>query len=64
MPIYEYQCKSCDSTFEKLVFGSDSKDINCPCCCSPKIKKVMSATRFMGGSSDKNTCAPNTSGFS
>jgi len=65
MPIYEYQCKSCESVFEKLIFKGDAEDIVCPCCCSKKTKKVLSATSFMSGSSGRGSCSPNTSsGFS
>jgi putative FmdB family regulatory protein len=65
MPIYEYQCESCESVFEKLTFKSDTEDIVCPCCCSKKTKKVLSAASFLSGSSGLGSCSPNTSsGFS
>lgn len=65
MPIYEYQCETCEQTFEKLTFKGDVDDIVCPCCCSKKIHKVLSATRFVGGSTGLGSCSPNPSkGFS
>jgi len=65
MPIYEYQCESCENIFEKLTLAGDADDITCPCCCSKKVKKVLSATTIMGGSDSLGSCSPNTSsGFS
>jgi putative FmdB family regulatory protein len=64
MPIYEYQCESCNSCFEKLVF-SDDEEICCPCCNGRKTKKLMSAGCVVSGTRDGNACAPNaSSGFS
>ena len=65
MPIYEYQCDACDHTFEKLTFKGDTEEITCPCCCSEKVTKVLSATSFMGGSTGPGACSPkDSSGFS
>lgn len=65
MPIYEYQCNDCSHAFEKLIFNSDKDNITCPCCCSPQVKKVLSAASIMGTSDGGNACTPNTSsGFS
>jgi len=65
MPIYEYQCEACQHQFEKLTFKGDKEDITCPCCCSSKVKRVLSATSFMGSSSGLGACASNpSSGFS
>ena len=32
MPIFEYLCDDCGTTFEKLVRNSASKDVPCPSC--------------------------------
>ena len=65
MPIYEYQCEDCAHAFEKLIFGGDKDEIACPCCCSPHVKRVLSATSIMGASAGGNACSPNPSrGFS
>jgi len=65
MPIYEYQCEACENIFEKLTFKGDKEDIACPCCCSKKVKKVLSAASLMGGGTGLGSCSPNTSsGFS
>jgi putative FmdB family regulatory protein len=64
MPIYEYQCKSCDSTFEKLVFKGDDESVKCPECGAENAKKLLSAASLMGGSG-LGACSPGaSSGFS
>ncbi|MBF0111712.1 MAG: zinc ribbon domain-containing protein [Desulfamplus sp.] len=45
MPIYEYKCKKCGKTFEKLVIGSDTP--SCPSCSSSELDKLMSACGFI-----------------
>lgn len=50
MPIYEYECRKCSLSFEKLVFGQDPKVV-CPGCGSQQTAKLLS--RFgMGRASD------------
>lgn len=64
MPIYEYCCEACGSTFEKLVFAGDKEEITCPCCKSPKVKKQVSCVSFMGSSSVGKCASSAPSGFS
>jgi putative FmdB family regulatory protein len=65
MPIYEYQCEACEHVFEKLVFQGDTDEITCPCCCSPIVKKVLSAASILNGSTGAGACSSNpSSGFS
>ena len=40
MPIYEYECRECRSSFE-LLMRSDTK-IACPSCESPKVVRKLS----------------------
>ena len=64
MPIYEYQCESCDNIFEKLVFKGEDEAVDCPSCGGKKVKRLLSAASFMGGSG-LGSCAPGSpSGFS
>lgn len=46
MPLYEYQCESCGSTFTKLV---KSFDVAAPICesCNKPMKKLLSQTSFV-----------------
>jgi len=42
MPVYEYRCKKCGHTFEKLVLRKQEEaDLRCPKCNS-KVERVMS----------------------
>ncbi len=46
MPIYEYQCKACNTCFEFLVLGNKEPDC-CPSCRSKKVSRLMSACGFV-----------------
>ena len=41
MPLYEYECKSCGSQFEQLVFNRDTK-IACKSCGGQKVMRLLS----------------------
>jgi putative FmdB family regulatory protein len=52
MPIYEYKCEKCGSSFELLRRMSDSdRDLVCPECRSKAVQRLMSAfaTKGCGG---------------
>jgi putative FmdB family regulatory protein len=43
MPIYEYNCKKCDSKFEKLVKNAaNADDVACPSCGSKDTARALS----------------------
>jgi putative FmdB family regulatory protein len=42
MPLYEYQCKKCKHTFEKIQSFSDQPVKKCPKCAGP-VEKLLSA---------------------
>jgi putative FmdB family regulatory protein len=46
MPIYEYQCKSCEHSFDVLQKMSDDPLTFCPECGEPQLKKLLSAPNF------------------
>jgi len=46
MPIYEYQCNSCDYRMEKLQRINDDPLKECPECSQPSLKKLISAVAF------------------
>tara|TARA_B100001113_G_scaffold293230_1_gene250023 strand:+ start:43 stop:357 length:315 start_codon:yes stop_codon:yes gene_type:complete len=47
MPIYEYHCRKCDKTFERIVSVADSaKPVFCDCSPKAKAKKIISAPSF------------------
>jgi len=41
MPIFEYNCRSCDQQFETIVLSTRER-INCPKCNSKKVDKQLS----------------------
>ncbi len=54
MPIYEFDCKECNQSFEELVFSASRIDeVTCPKCGGNQVKKKMStfASKVAGGSS-------------
>jgi putative FmdB family regulatory protein len=46
MPIYEYQCQSCDHEFEALQKISDPLLTDCPSCSEQALRKKVSAAAF------------------
>lgn len=45
MPIYEYQCCSCDTVFEEWQSGFEEKEMECPEC-GGKAKRLISHSSF------------------
>ncbi|MCF7822527.1 MAG: zinc ribbon domain-containing protein [Mariprofundaceae bacterium] len=50
MPIYEFQCRQCDTRFETLVRISDVPA--CPQCHSEELQKLISAHAIGSGAPD------------
>jgi putative FmdB family regulatory protein len=50
MPLYEYQCESCEHRFEKIQKFTDPNPETCPKCGSGPVRKLMSspAIQFKG----------------
>ncbi|MCW8194679.1 zinc ribbon domain-containing protein [Proteobacteria bacterium 005FR1] len=46
MPIYEYQCQSCEHEFEALQKMSDPLLTECPACHDQALRKKVSAAAF------------------
>jgi putative FmdB family regulatory protein len=46
MPIYEYQCQTCDTSLEKLQKISDAPLTRCPSCEQETLQKKISAAGF------------------
>jgi putative FmdB family regulatory protein len=64
MPLYEYRCKQCQTTFEKMVRWSEAdRAPACPNCLSPDTHKKMSAiAAISGGSSSGNASSSASTG--
>lgn len=58
MPIYEYQCKKCDTVFDYVTLKAD-KELNPKCknCGSPDVKKLVSRVRYMAGPRENELAA-------
>lgn len=42
MPIYEYQCKTCETRFEELVRDSQALTARCPKCGKTEVSRLLS----------------------
>jgi putative FmdB family regulatory protein len=42
MPVYEYRCADCSTTFEKLIRNSEQKPGACPSCGKEQVSRVFS----------------------
>lgn len=50
MPLYDYQCSSCDHQFEVLQKIGAAPLADCPACRAPTLKKLLSVPGFrLGG---------------
>ena len=60
MPIFEYQCEACHTTFERLVFASSSGVApTCPQCHSVQtVKRFSTFSAQTGGASATATSGP------
>lgn len=60
MPIYEYECEHCSTTFETIVSINSTDDVSCKNCGSTDTRKLISASSMKVGSksSDSTGCVP------
>lgn len=63
MPIYEYQCESCQTQFELLVRNSEQRP-ECPDCGSGKVERLFStfAAHMAGGAGCQEKRCPAAEG--
>lgn len=54
MPLYEYQCKDCGESFEKMMRFTEADLIPlCPQCESPNTRKKISSVASVGSFQEK-----------
>ena len=41
MPLFDYKCYECNTTFEYLVWHNSKKEIRCPSCGSNVLTKLL-----------------------
>ncbi len=46
MPIYEFECLSCEKRFDRLQKLSDPDPTSCPNCSTPQIRRCVTAPTF------------------
>ncbi|MDX9866220.1 MAG: zinc ribbon domain-containing protein [Anaerolineaceae bacterium] len=65
MPIYEYRCEQCSTTFEKLVsFSQVDQPQDCPHCHSQETRKQITAAASRSVTAGGNSSRPSRSPFS
>jgi putative FmdB family regulatory protein len=58
MPLYEYRCKNCGKSFEKMMRWSEAdRSPVCPNCQSQDTQKQISTFASLGSSSGSGTSA-------
>jgi putative FmdB family regulatory protein len=56
MPLYEYECKTCKHTFEKMVrFSETDQALQCPQCLSQDTRKQISLFASCGSNSNQSS---------
>jgi putative FmdB family regulatory protein len=61
MPIYEYQCDDCGTTFEKLVRGSQTATaVECPSCGEGHVTEQLSRFSAHAGLSSRGSSREQT----
>jgi len=68
MPIYEYQCISCEIQFQHLILKTDEeRDLQCPNCGDHHLKKLISRVAYHVSEQDRlasfNPAAPKDDSF-
>jgi putative FmdB family regulatory protein len=53
MPLYDFHCADCDTTFEQWVRGFDTSGVVCPSCKSARIRKLLSMPAVIRSGKDK-----------
>ena len=53
MPLYEYHCRACSATFEKLV--RDGSRVACPHCGDSSVDKLLSTATVLSGQTARPT---------
>lgn len=54
MPIYEYQCLSCENEFQTLILKKEEeKDLLCPECNGRNIKRLISRVTYHSSDGDR-----------
>ncbi len=59
MPIYEYRCRKCEKTFEKIQkVDEDGDTLKCPSCGAEKPEKILSRFSSTKEAESAPSCGP------
>jgi putative FmdB family regulatory protein len=64
MPIYEYHCSECGSTFEELVLAKQSEAVKCSGCGSSEVERKFSTFAAQTSNGSTASKAPSFEGGS
>ena len=53
MPIYEFQCQSCETQFEELTSSANATRVRCPRCNGARVARLLSAFAVGGGADSR-----------
>jgi len=59
MPIYEFTCGECGTTFEKILLDGKTENLVCPRCSSENIEKIFSVSSVHTGGIKSNPSCGN-----
>ncbi|NLN17460.1 MAG: zinc ribbon domain-containing protein [Firmicutes bacterium] len=62
MPLYEFQCQSCDHKFEELCRSSDTVKVKCPRCGEKNAKRLVSTFGFSSAGSGVSSASSSCGG--
>lgn len=63
MPLYEYQCKDCQTNFDALVRRREDADgVCCRSCASSNVRRLVSGFAMVGGYDDQITMGQTANG--
>ena len=60
MPLFEYQCADCETTFEEIVLGGTQP--RCPSCDGAKLRKLLSAFAVGSGQTVRSSSGDSAGG--
>lgn len=49
MPLYDFECRACETRFERLVARAGADVPMCPSCASADVKRLLSVIAGVGG---------------
>jgi putative FmdB family regulatory protein len=56
VPLYEYVCRGCSTSFEELVSGNST--VVCPKCGEPNVERLLPSRVAVGGGHGESSPSP------